>query len=123
DADEPTFWLVPEARAVAEITQVYNGATHDISDVSAILRADSEEVAVYVQNELGSLVTDAQLERFMTRLLERGTATSYLPQTGILATNESVFGVLERAALPMGQQRIFVVDTAGAGDGYLCGWC
>jgi hypothetical protein len=94
-----------------------------VEDAPATLRAESEEVAVYVQDDLAAQVTGEQLNGFLTRLVAKGSVESYLPNAGILPTNESVFGALKANGLPEGKQRVFLVDTSGAGDGYLCGWC
>lgn len=119
----PDSFVVPASETRQEVTQVYNGQTHVVSDTEASLRAESEEVAVFVQDDLAAQVTAAQLDGFMTRLVATGDARSFYPDLGILPTNEAVFGALKRSALPDGKQRVFVVDTSGAGDGYLCGWC
>jgi hypothetical protein len=37
--------------------------------------------------------------------------------------DELVFGALDTAALPNGKLPVFVVDSGGAGEGYLCSWC
>lgn len=105
------------------MTQVYNGQTHMVGDTPATLRAESDEVEVFVQDELAAQVTAAQLDGFMTRLVAKGDPNSYYPDLGILPTNEAVFGKLNQSRLVDGKQRVFVVDTSGAGDGYLCGWC
>ena len=36
---------------------------------------------------------------------------------------EAVFGPLDTSSFPQGKLEIYVVDTSGAGHGYLCGWC
>lgn len=111
------------SNAEEEVTQVYNGETHLIGDAPARLRAESDEVAVYVEQELADSVSDDQLNGFVRRLVAAGSPESHLPNAGILRTNESVFGALQTNNLPDGKQRVFIVDTAGAGDGYLCSWC
>lgn len=122
DSEAPSY-LVDAADATQEVTQVYNGETHLVGDAPATLRARSDDVVVFVQDELASQVTDAQLDGFLRRLMTNGGPSSHRPDLGILPANESVFGALRRARLPDGKQRVFIVDTAGAGDGYLCGWC
>lgn len=119
----PDSFVVPASEAAEEVTQVYNGQTHMVGDTPATLRAESEEVEVFVQDALVAQVTAAQLDGFMTRLVAEGDPNSYYPDLGILPTNEAVFGKLNQTRLPDGKQRVFVVDTSGAGDGYLCGWC
>jgi hypothetical protein len=37
--------------------------------------------------------------------------------------DEAVFGPLADASLTDGKLPIFVIDSGGAGDGYLCSWC
>lgn len=120
----PDTYLVSEDDAVVEVTQVYNGETHVVGDISATLRASSADVDVYVQDALyGTVVTDEQLDGFLARLVARGDERAFATELGILPTNEAVFGKLQRDGLLGGKQRVFVVDTSGAGDGYLCGWC
>jgi hypothetical protein len=117
-------FLVPDGDGDVQITQVYRGDTHEVGDVQATLRATSELLDVYVEDEFwGVQVTGSQLNSFMHRLLDKGVASSFRPDLGVLATDEVVFGPLRRENLPNGKQRVFVVDTSGAGDGYLCGWC
>ncbi len=116
-------FVVDEDERELVTTQVYNGRTHAVENVSATLRAAGDGVSVYVQETFNSHVTDSQLNAFMSRLLLVGSAKSYLGGAGILPTSEAVFGPLDRANLPGATQRVFVVDTSGAGDGYLCGWC
>jgi hypothetical protein len=127
--DEPTTkprvdFLVPDAKSTVELTQVYSGQTHDVGDVQATLRAQSDEIEVYVDDSFwGTQITGPELNAFMHRLVDEGAPESYRPDLGVLATNELVFGTLRREKLPDGKQRVFIVNTVGAGDGYLCGWC
>lgn len=116
-------FIVGASERSSELTQVYNGETHLVESVTAVLRAESDDFAVYVQEPFASQISDATLTRFMTRLVLDGSSRSYRPDLGILPTNEAVFGELVRDGLPGGKQRLFVVDTSGAGDGYLCSWC
>lgn len=124
-AEKPsTTFLVPEGEGDVEVTQVYSGDTHQVADARATLRATSDVIDVYVQDEFWeSRVRGVQLDAFMHRLLDRGAVGSYRPELAVLATNEAVFGPLRTDGLPNGKQRIFVVNTSGAGDGYLCAWC
>lgn len=106
------------------LTRVYSIMTHETSDVPTTRRAESDDVVVFVaEGELDDSISDEQLNGFLHRMLVRGSAQSYRPDHGVLQTNELVFGALPRDTLPEGKLRVFIVDTEGAGEGYLCGWC
>ena len=105
-------------------TSIYNGDTHELSELAAICRGESERVRVYVADALfdGGISQD-EVNGFIHRLELIGQASSYRPDLGVLPTNEDVFGALDPALLAGDKLPIFVFDTQGAGDGYLCSWC
>ncbi len=104
--------------AAAE-TVVYDGVTHQTHTVQATCRAEGERTLVYVQDELWEAGIDQEaINRFMHRFEIFTPEGSWNPEAGVIQNNEAVFG-----ALPEGKVEIFVVDTNGGGDGYLCGWC
>jgi len=112
-------------------TLVYSLTTHDTHTVTATCRAEGEFARVYVADELWQTLFDASLppldqsevDAFMAGYELRGNAHSYRPDLGVLPTDEAVFGELLPAALTDGKLPIFVIDSSGAGEGYLCGWC
>lgn len=100
-------------------TVVYDGVTHQTHTVQGTCRAEGDRTLVYVQDELWEVGVDQQaVNRFMHRFEIFTPDTSWNPEQGVIQNNEAVFG-----ALPEGKVEIFVVDTNGGGDGYLCGWC
>jgi hypothetical protein len=106
------------------ITERYDGMTHQQTRVSATCRAESERTLVYVDDALfGSIVTQEAVNRFVYHFEQVGKANSHRPDLGALPTNELVFGELAPAEFPNGKLPIFVIDSKGGGDGYLCGWC
>jgi hypothetical protein len=105
-------------------TMVYDGMTHELNPVSATCRAEGKQTRVYVADALfGGRVTQAAVNGFMQRYELVGSARSYRPDLGALPTDELVFGDLPSAKLRDGKIDVFVIDTSGAGEGYLCGWC
>jgi hypothetical protein len=105
-------------------TMVYDGKTHQLNPVSATCRAEGTQARVYVADALfDANVSQAQVNGFMHRYELVGSARSYRPDLGALPTDELVFGDLPSAKLRDGKMDIFVIDTSGAGEGYLCSWC
>jgi hypothetical protein len=105
-------------------TTVYDGMTHQLNPVSASCRAEGEQTRVYVADALfGSRVSQAEVNGFMQRYELLGSAQSFRPDLGALPTDEFVFGDLPSATLREGKIDVFVIDTSGAGEGYLCSWC
>ena len=105
-------------------TMVYDGKTHQLNPVSATCRAEGTQTRVYVADALfGTNVSQAEVDGFMKRYELLGSAKSYRPDLGALPTDELVFGDLPSAKLRDGKIDIFVIDTSGAGEGYLCSWC
>ncbi|HEV8547789.1 MAG TPA: hypothetical protein VGQ57_02155, partial [Polyangiaceae bacterium] len=66
---------------------------------------------------------DAEVAAFMDRYELRGAPASAHPELGVLPTDELVFGALPDSSLTDGKLAVFVIDSNGAGDGYLCSWC
>jgi hypothetical protein len=106
------------------LTDVYDGETHEVSAVTATCRGEGERTKLFVADSMwGDVVTQDQVNGFLHRFELVGSPQSAHPDLGVLATNEAVFGALDTAALTGGKLAIFVIDTRGGGDGYLCGWC
>lgn len=108
----------------ASSTLVYNGVTHNTDQVPATCRAEGDRVLLYVADELWeSTVDQAAVNGLMHRLELLTPEGSVDPGQGVVPNDEMVFGALSEAQFPEGKLAIFVVDTSGGGDGYLCGWC
>jgi hypothetical protein len=105
-------------------TAVYDGQTHVVSNVSATCRGEGERTLLYVDDSLWQdIVTQAEVNGFLYRFELHGEANSAHPGLGVLFANESVFGALDSSAFTDDKIAIFVIDTRGGGDGYLCSWC
>jgi hypothetical protein len=105
-------------------TQVYDGRTHNVSDVPATCRAEGNRALVYVADALFDVrVTQDAVNRFLQRYEVVGSAASFRPDLGVLPTDELVFGDLSASGLADGKLPLFVIDSMGAGEGYLCSWC
>jgi hypothetical protein len=112
----------------ARTTQVYDFSTHMTKDATATCRAEGEHTLFYVSDELWQQpFTQAEVNAFMTAYERGGRPSSYRPELGILPVDELVFGSLNgplnEGRLSAGKLPVFVVNSGGAGDGYLCGWC
>ncbi|MBC8073917.1 MAG: hypothetical protein IAG13_36700 [Deltaproteobacteria bacterium] len=116
-ADSPC-WGMPTS------TLVYDGSTHQMAEVAATCRAEGERSFVIVADALWEAGVDqAAVDRFMHRYELLGQPNAFDPASGVIVNDEAVFGSLDAAALPGGKIALFVVDTNGGGDGYLCTWC
>ena len=106
-------------------TLVYNGKTHEVSPVKATCRAEGERSFVIVADALweSGVVDQAAVNGFMHRYELFTPAGSIDPGQGVILNDEAVFGSLAPAKLPNGKVSVFVIDSEGGGDGYLCGWC
>lgn len=105
-------------------TLVYDGETHQTVPVAATCRAEGERSFVIVADDLWEAGVDqAAVDRFMHRYELLGQPNAFDPSHGVIVNDEAVFGSLDAAALPGGKISLFVVDTDGGGDGYLCTWC
>lgn len=111
-------------------TLVYDADTHGTRAVATTCRAEGEQTLVYVADDLwglaaepgGPVLGQRAVNAFMAGYELEGRPTSYEPELGVLATDELVFGSLP-GDLPDGKVPVFVVDSGGAGEGYLCSWC
>jgi hypothetical protein len=128
-AGDPNLPEIPDYTSsacygAARATDVYDGQTHQVSPVAATCRAEGERTLLYVDDALWEDgVTQDDVNGFMARFELRGEAESAHPDLGVLAANEAVFGPLDTSALTGEKLAIFVIDTRGGGDGYLCSWC
>lgn len=105
-------------------TAVYDGRTHVVSDVSATCRGEGERTLVYVDDALwDDIVEQSDVNGFLYRFELDGEANSAHPSLGVLLANEAVFGALDTTSFTGEKLAIFVIDTRGGGDGYLCSWC
>lgn len=112
-------------------TDVYDLATHGTHSITATCRAEGDKVRFYVSDALWQTKVDAdapvldqgEVDAFMARYELIGSSASTHPELGILPTDELVFGALTDRTLTDGKLPVFVVDSGGAGDGYLCSWC
>lgn len=106
-------------------TLVYNGQTHEIAPVAATCRAEGDRSFVIVADSLwdDGTVDQAAVNGFMHRYELFTPDASVDPGRGVIHNDEAVFGSLDAAALPNGKVSIFIVDSEGGGNGYLCGWC
>src|SRR5688572_12678815 len=112
-------------------TLVYDAVTHGTREVAATCRAEGERTLVYVADDIWDVppaagapaMTQSEVNAFMVGYELDGRPTSYQPDLGVLPTDELVFGSLDSGSLPDGKLPIFVVDSGGAGQGYLCAWC
>ncbi|MBX7080741.1 MAG: hypothetical protein K1X88_16205 [Nannocystaceae bacterium] len=105
-------------------TLVYDGQTHQTVEVPATCRAEGDRAFVIVADTLWENGIDqAAVNGFMHRYELFTPEGAFDPSQGVIRNDEAVFGSLDAAQLPGGKVSIFVVDTNGGGDGYLCGWC
>jgi hypothetical protein len=112
-------------------TEVYSLSNHQTRTVTATCRAEGEFARVYVVDALWQTQSDpsetpldqGEIDAFMAGYELEGKSNSYRPDLGVLPTDELVFGALTDATLTDGKLPIFIVDSGGAGEGYLCSWC
>lgn len=109
---------------ITRTTEVYDGQTHQFVEVQATCRGQGERARVFVQDDLWNAPVDqAQIEALVDGL-ERTTPEGSIDSSrGVIANNEDVFGVVAPEVLDEGRVTLFIVDTQGGGDGYLCTWC
>ncbi len=105
-------------------TVIYNGRTHQTATVDATCRAEGERTLVYVQDELWDQGLNQDLiDSFMHRFELFTPEGSVNPEQGVITNNEEIFGALVPEATPGGKVAVYIIDSEGGGDGYLCGWC
>jgi hypothetical protein len=112
-------------------TLVYSLTTHETHTIQATCRAEGDFARVYVDDDIWQTQFDAsvtpldqsEIDAFMAGYELRGAPGSYRPDLGVLPTDELVFGDLPASALTDGKLPIFIIDSSGAGEGYLCSWC
>jgi hypothetical protein len=118
DYSDSPCWGMPAT------TLVYDGQTHQTVEVPATCRAEGDRAFVIVADTLWENGIDqAAVNGFMHRYELFTPDGAFDPSQGVIRNDEAVFGSLDAAQLPGGKVSIFVVDTNGGGDGYLCGWC
>jgi hypothetical protein len=130
DAVIPDYTRSP-CYGASRSTLVYDAETHGQREVSATCRAEGDRSLLYVADELwdapsasgAPAMTQDQVDAFMVAYELRGRESSFQPDLGVLRVDELVFGALDTSALPGGKLPVFVVDSGGAGEGYLCSWC
>jgi hypothetical protein len=126
--DEPTTGGLPDYSdspcwGMPFDTDVYNGMTHQVSSVPATCRAEGERALVMVADDLWENGVDqAAVNGFMHRFELFTPRGSFDPEAGVLLNDEAIFGALPDD-LPGGKLSVFIVDSNGGGDGYLCSWC
>lgn len=105
-------------------TVVYNGRTHQTGTIDATCRAEGERTLLYVQDELWEAgLRQPLVDAFMHRFELFTPEGSFNPNQGVIFNNEEIFGTIVETSTPEGKVAVYIVDTEGGGDGYLCGWC
>lgn len=128
DGDEFPDYTESPCYGEAEVTRLFEHATMSFTPVNTTCRAEGDETMLYVQDELwGSRVTQDDVDEFMHRYELYGPEGSYNPEQGVIFTNQEVFGELDHSLFPNEKLHIFIIDSDGRGDGYICptsmGWC
>lgn len=104
-----------------ESTPVFDHDTAGYVDVTTACRAEGDRVLVFVADELwDSSIDQALVNRFMHHVELYSEPDAYDPELGILANVEAVFGPLDTGSMPSEKIHIFVVNTEGIDDGYVC---
>lgn len=117
DYSDSPCWGMPAS------TDVYDGQTHQVSSVPATCRAEGDRAFVIVADDLWENGIDqADVNGFMHRFELFTPEGSFDPDAGVLINDEAIFGELPED-LPGGKLSVFIVDSNGGGDGYLCTWC
>lgn len=111
-----------------ETTQLFDHARMAFVPVETTCRGEGKLTQVYVDDELwNNGVTQEDVNTFLHRYELYGPETSVNPSTGALFVDEEVFGALRTESFPDGKLHIFILDTDGYGDAYVCpteyGWC
>jgi len=100
-------------------------------EAEATCRAEGDRSLVYVADEIWEVpaspgapaITQSEVNAFMVGYELEGRESSFQPDLGVLPTDELAFGSLDTGALPGGKIPVFIVDSGGAGEGYICSWC
>jgi hypothetical protein len=117
DYSDSPCWGMPAS------TDVYDGVTHQVTSVAATCRAEGERAFVIVADDLWENGIDqADVNGFMHRFELFTPRGSFDPDAGVLLNDEAIFGAVPDD-LPGGKLSVFIVDSNGGGDGYLCSWC
>ena len=111
-----------------ETTQLFDHAGMAFVPVEATCRAEGDLTQIYVADDIwNNGVTQEDVNAFMHRYELYGPETSVSPDDGVLFVDQDVFGALRTESFPDGKLHIFILDTDGYGDGYVCpteyGWC
>lgn len=121
-SDSPCYGLV-------ENTRVFDFLREDFVDVETTCRAEGAVTMVYVQNELWDqgAITQSRVNAFMHRFELIGPENAYDPHQGVIMTNQEIFGDLLLNEFPNDKLHVFIIDSDGYSDGYVCpaadGWC
>ena len=112
----------------AETTQLFDHDNMAFIPLDTTCRAEGDQTMVYVDDRIWDDAVDQELvNRFMHRFEIYSDEGAFDPDGGILANNEAVFGELQTSSFPNEKLHIFIVDTGGMGDAYVCptayGWC
>ncbi len=111
-----------------ETTQLFDHDTMSFTPLDTTCRAEGDRTMVYVDDRIWEDAVDQELvNTFMHRFEIYSDEGAFDPNVGILGNDEAVFGELDVSTFPNEKLHIFVVDTGGMGDGYVCptsmGWC
>lgn len=131
DTDTTPDYTSSPCYGAQRTTEVYDPTTHMPRPITATCRAEGERTLVYVADEIWEVspepgapaITQSEVNAFMVGYELRGRPSSYDPALGVLPTDEAVFGALVSDRLSDGKLPVFVVDSGGLGEGYLCSWC
>ncbi len=112
-------------------TEVYDPTTHMPRPITATCRAEGDQTLVYVADEIWEVspepgapaITQSEVNAFMDGYELRGRPSSFDPELGVLPADELLFGALLPDRLTDGKLPVFIVDSGGVGEGYLCSWC
>ncbi len=112
----------------SEPTQLFDHDSMSFIPIDTTCRAEGERTMVYVADDIWEDVVDQDLvNRFMWRYELYSPEESFDPDQGVLFNDEEVFGAMDTSGFPNQKLAIFLVNTGGMGDGYICptemGWC
>ncbi|MDP7113910.1 MAG: hypothetical protein QGH45_18210 [Myxococcota bacterium] len=112
----------------AEVTYLFDHDAMAFVALDTTCRAEGDKTMLFVDDEIWDDAVDQEMvNTFMHRFEIYSEDGAYDMNTGILGNNEAVFGGLDVSTFPNEKLHIFVVNTDGYGDGYVCptdyGWC